>query len=571
MTHYTSSDDLTGITYNGTGMTLIDKQKTNSDRWNYLYYLLNPDSGTHNVVITSSGNYIQAAAVSYTGVRQSSQPDAHTTNSETGSTSLTTALTTVADNSWIVSYTRSGGTAAAGSGLLQRLSDGNQGFFDSNGPLSPAGSHSTTMTVSGGGPNYLDVMVVSIAPAISVAFDAATNGGNSSTGTLTFSHTATGTNRILFVGALTTSSDDLTGITYNGTGMTLIDKQKTNSDRWNYLYYLLNPDSGTHNVVITSSGNYIQAAAVSYTGVRQSSQPDAHTTNSETGSTSLTTALTTVADNSWIVSYTRSGGTAAAGSGLLQRLSDGNQGFFDSNGPLSPAGSHSTTMTVSGGGPNYLDVMVVSVAPAVSGVTSSSTVAFDAATNGGNSSTGTLTFSHTATGTNRILFVGALTTSSDDLTGITYNGTGMTLIDKQKTNSDRWNYLYYLLNPDSGTHNVTVTSSGNYIQAAAVSYTGVRQSSQPDAHTTNSETGSTSLTTALTTVADNSWIVSYTRSGGTAAAGTGLTERLSDGNQGFFDSNGPLSPAGSHSTTMTVSGGGPNYLDVMVVSVAPTS
>jgi lipopolysaccharide export LptBFGC system permease protein LptF len=38
-----------------------------------------------------------------------------------------------------------------------------------------------------------------------IAFDAATNGGNSSTGTLTFSHTATGTNRILFVGALTTS------------------------------------------------------------------------------------------------------------------------------------------------------------------------------------------------------------------------------------------------------------------------------------------------------------------------------------------------------------------------------
>jgi hypothetical protein len=199
---------------------------------------------------------------------------------------------------------------------------------------------------------------------MAIAFDAATDGGNVNPGTsLTFSHTCTGSNLILFVGFNGDNiggADDVSSVTYNSVAMTLANKQVgagTGGDRNTYLYYLIGPATGAHNVVITcSSSHVIQGGAVSYTGVKQSSQPDNTAINAETVSSNktLTTSLTTVNDNCWtvLVENCYDGGPGAghpgAGAGTTRRTADGTNGgwgLFDSNAVVHPAGSTSLTTT----------------------------------------------------------------------------------------------------------------------------------------------------------------------------------------------------------------------------------
>ena len=188
----------------------------------------------------------------------------------------------------------------------------------------------------------------------SIAFVGAADGGNAST-TLTYSYTVgSGNNRLLVVAAVGgTITDDVSGATYNGVSMTLAVKQNPNgnsSNRWVYLFYLLNPVSGAHNVVV-SGGSFVTSGAADYQNVDQSGQPDATITNQGTGSiTTLTTSITTVANNSWpiLVENGFGSGPPAAGTGLTRRTFDaafGTYGIFDSNGPVTPAGAYSMTTT----------------------------------------------------------------------------------------------------------------------------------------------------------------------------------------------------------------------------------
>lgn len=187
-----------------------------------------------------------------------------------------------------------------------------------------------------------------------IAFDNALNLGSSTTGTtLTVSFTVgSGSNRILFVGAVGnntgSATDDITGATYNGVAMTLIDKTFVAADRYRYLFYLINPASGANNVVITSSTSdgFKAGSVASYTGASQTGQPDANGKNQDTNNT-LTTTATVVASNSWtIMAGGVGGGTAVASTGSTLRDTATNIGMFDSNGIVS-TGSHSMTIITS--------------------------------------------------------------------------------------------------------------------------------------------------------------------------------------------------------------------------------
>jgi hypothetical protein len=195
-------------------------------------------------------------------------------------------------------------------------------------------------------------------------------------------------------------------------------------------------------------------------------------------------------------------------------------------------------------------------------VVSSASIAFvNAADLGRNLGVTSVTASYTCgSGSNRLLVVGVLGDATDFITGVTYAGASMTLINKQQAGTQRWSYLFYKLNPASGANNVVVSaSSSTDIYAGAADYTGVKSSGQPDASTTNSlPTSVTSLTTSITTVTNNDWVIFLENgySGGTFApiAGAGDTIRVSDatdGAWGIFDSNGVVTPAGSYSVTTT--------------------
>lgn len=80
--------------------------------------------------------------------------------------------------------------------------------------------------------------------------------------------------------------------------------------------------------------------------------------------------------------------------------------------------------------------------------------------------------------------------------------------------------------------------------AESASYTGAKQSAQPDSSNTNAYTTQTNMSTSTTTVADNSWLVGVFRSSTTATAAAGTTLRAGVNTTiQIGDSNGAKTPA----------------------------
>lgn len=210
---------------------------------------------------------------------------------------------------------------------------------------------------------------------MAIARDAATDGLNNGVAgpSHTFAHTCTGSDlylEVVVVGDIGGGADDITGVTYNGVAMTQIRKEAgATIARMTYVYALMGPASGTHNVVISAgSTHFIQGAARSYTGVT-TGQPDVSnvTFSNADADSSLTTSITPLTANSWVLLTT--GGydsnnlpTAGTGANLwLRDTTFGLWGFFDSNG-AQPTNPYSTTWTYAGVNPDMLSVMTA-IAP----------------------------------------------------------------------------------------------------------------------------------------------------------------------------------------------------------------
>lgn len=170
-----------------------------------------------------------------------------------------------------------------------------------------------------------------------------------------------------------------------------------------------------------------------------------------------------------------------------------------------------------------------------------------------------LTYSATVgSGADRILFVGCWgDTATDVITGATYAGQAMTLIDKQAPSGDRWTYLFYIVAPASGANNIIISASSSiFIGSSWASYTGAVQTGIPHASSKNVGAVPTStITTTLTTTKSGVWLVLYSKAGATdPIASTGATERSTggNGNDSMFDSNGAVS-IGSNSMILTAS------------------
>jgi len=191
-----------------------------------------------------------------------------------------------------------------------------------------------------------------------IAFDVFTNGGNVNPGTsLTWSHTCSAGDKrflIVFMRGGNGEGDKVTGVTYNGISMTKLASTVTVPTANQVIsgYYLANPASGAHNVVISLSSGYLAAASMSYTGVKQSGLPDSINTGTA-NAVSLTLSTTTVANNCWTVAAIhRETATVSAGTGTTERGHIGGFADFigcDSNGALTPPGSKSLQGTATSG------------------------------------------------------------------------------------------------------------------------------------------------------------------------------------------------------------------------------
>ena len=195
-------------------------------------------------------------------------------------------------------------------------------------------------------------------------------------------------------------------------------------------------------------------------------------------------------------------------------------------------------------------------------------IAFDAATDGGNGAS-VHSFAHTCTGDDRILFVMA-STDAGVTPSVTYNSVAMSLIDTITTDSVRDHHLFVLVNPASGSNTVAVTASAGTIFAGATSYTGAKQTGQPDSFAKNSALVASTLTGTTTVVASNCWLVALGQAdGGTVTAGTGTTKRTQYGGFAQFaivDSNGTV---GTGSQSLVINGSLSVPMVIIVASFAP--
>ena len=232
------------------------------------------------------------------------------------------------------------------------------------------------MTNTWGGQNSASSVMASFTLASNgpagITYDNSKDGGNNggTTASLTYSYkVGTGANRLLVVNLIgDTSPDDISSVTYAGTPLTLVKKVQSPSNNWQYVYYLLNPASGTNNVVITAgSVHYLISQAASWFNVKQSAQPDAVTTNTAPATnTSITTSLTTVAPGSLVVQGVWSYGHLTAGPGSAQIITDaaldGAGIFVSGQSPVTPAGN--VSMTTISDGTTSSGAIMVSFAPA---------------------------------------------------------------------------------------------------------------------------------------------------------------------------------------------------------------
>ncbi len=212
---------------------------------------------------------------------------------------------------------------------------------------------------------------------MAIALDTSVDGGLVNPGTsITWAHTCSGINRILFVTAFgNIGTDVITGATYGGVAMSLVNKIQCPTDRWVYLFSLINPLTGANNVVVSASGSIaIAGQSASYTGVKQTGQPDANNTGTAVKpATSITVSVTTGANNDWTVFGGKNDvlGAMTAGTGSTVRQAANGLGLFDSNGAITPAGSYSMTVNT-GATPADFGMVIASFAPDV-GTTSNST------------------------------------------------------------------------------------------------------------------------------------------------------------------------------------------------------
>jgi Tfp pilus assembly protein PilX len=195
-------------------------------------------------------------------------------------------------------------------------------------------------------------------------------------------------------------------------------------------------------------------------------------------------------------------------------------------------------------------------------------VTYDTASSGTSASnTSTLSWSHTvANQSSRVLVVGVTaknnTSATCNASTVTYNGAAMTKISQNVTSTTPYvcASLWYLDNPASGTHTVSVTWSASLTNKSggAVGLYGVKAGGPEASSSSSSTSGATS--TSLTTLTSNAWVVDVFGSGSAAnnlAPAAGQTVRWTQ-DSGAAESSGtstkPVSAPGSTSVTWTQTG-----------------
>lgn len=149
---------------------------------------------------------------------------------------------------------------------------------------------------------------------MAIAFDNAVTSVSTGTSITLTSYAVGASNPFLCVAVANwaAATDLVTGITFNGVAMTIDSTvsgiiENGNAPKGYYSVYTLVGQSGTHDIVISSSGAGIGAASgiwvASYTGVDQTNPINAHARTATVGVnvSTLAVAVVTTTDQCWVI------------------------------------------------------------------------------------------------------------------------------------------------------------------------------------------------------------------------------------------------------------------------------
>jgi hypothetical protein len=138
---------------------------------------------------------------------------------------------------------------------------------------------------------------------------------------------------------------------------------------------------------------------------------------------------------------------------------------------------------------------------------SSGNIEFDSATTRTTSYVNNYTFTHTASGVNRYALV-FIAIRTDSITSVTYGGSAMTLLQTSINTNVSGGQIWGISAPATGPQTVSVSLSGFVLSnAAALSFTGVSQTTSIDAVTGVPSGFGATASTPITTTVDNAHIV----------------------------------------------------------------
>lgn len=204
---------------------------------------------------------------------------------------------------------------------------------------------------------------------MAIARDGSIDGGTAFAAALSWAHTCSGADRVLFVqvawvvgnGVSADPSTAALTVTYNSTPMTLVGRRDGPAQAFAQgvaLYVAYGPVTGGATVAFSYSHPSAYAAlgmSASYTGL--TGTVDVTQTNSASASADFATSLTPTSTGGWTIYTTKNdvgAPTSGTGSSPVQTSTNG-MGLFDSNGAVSAGSSY--TMHATGSSANWLGVM----------------------------------------------------------------------------------------------------------------------------------------------------------------------------------------------------------------------
>lgn len=191
-----------------------------------------------------------------------------------------------------------------------------------------------------------------------------------------------------------------------------------------------------------------------------------------------------------------------------------------------------------------------------------------------------LTFALNNTAGDFVIAAGTDRVSATSLvTGVTYGGTALVAGPRVQCPSDRIMTSWYWDNASpapTGSNNVVVTaSSSTALRWSAYSYSGVDYN-DPLAGTSDTSTGTavTTISTDITTTADNAWMFTFLKDntgGKTITSSTGDSIRMTTdaGGQSAADTGGAITPAGAN--TMTLNWTGNTNVGAVAIAFKPAA